>query len=91
MAQCHQDLKRFLYEHLYRHYRVVRMQVKAENTISSLFGAYQRAPEQLPDEIQQRAQATGHLSRVICDYIAGMTDRFALDEYAKLFDPHTLP
>ncbi len=91
MAKCHQDLKRFLYENLYRHYRVVRMQVKAENIVSSLFGAYQRAPEQLPDEIQQRAHATGHLPRVICDYIAGMTDRFALDEYAKLFDPHTLP
>jgi dGTPase len=69
----------------------MRMQVKAEAIVSSLFAAYQREPAQLPDEIQRRAQETGHLSRVICDYLAGMTDRFAMDEHAKLFDPHTLP
>jgi dGTPase len=86
-----QQLKRFLYENLYRHYRVMRMQVKSENIVSDLFAAYQRVPQQLPQEIQRRAREGGNLPRVICDYLAGMTDRFALDEHAKLFDPHTLP
>ncbi len=91
MAAANQQLKRFLYENLYRHYRVMRMQVKAESIINNLFESYRNGPAQLPDEIQQRAKASGHLHRVICDYIAGMTDRFALDEHDKLFNPHTLP
>jgi dGTPase len=91
MASPNQELKRFLYENLYRHYRVVRMQSKAENILSNLFQSYLGEPAQLPDEVQQRAKATGHLHRVICDYIAGMTDRFALDEYDKLFNPQALP
>jgi dGTPase len=91
MAKHNQKLKDFLYENLYRHYRVMRMQVKAEAIVSNLFAAYLRVPAQLPAEIQRRAQDTGHLPRVICDYLAGMTDRFAMDEHAKLFDPHTLP
>jgi dGTPase len=91
MAEHNQKLKSFLFENLYRHYRVVRMQVKAESIVGNLFAAYLRVPAQLPDEIQQRAQTKGSLPRVICDYLAGMTDRFALDEHAKLFDPYTLP
>ncbi len=91
LAQANQALKDFLYQNLYRHYRVMRMQVKAEAIVSNLFGAYLRVPAQLPLEIQLRARDPGHLPRVICDYLAGMTDRFAMDEHAKLFDPHTLP
>ena len=91
MAGYNQKLKRFLYENLYRHYRVMRMQFKAEKIVSDLFQSYLSQSGQLPHEVQQRAQTTGHLHRVICDYIAGMTDRFAVDEHDKLFNPHTLP
>ena len=52
---------------------------------------YVAEPAQLPEEVQARAQAKGDLHRAVCDYIAGMTDRFAQDEYYKLFDPYTLP
>jgi dGTPase len=91
MAEHNQALKNFLFQNLYRHYRVMRMQVKAENIVTALFQAYVRVPAQLPDEVQQRIKDTGHLERTVCDHIAGMTDRFALDEHDKLFDPHTLP
>ena len=65
--------------------------VKAEQILTDLFHGYLREPAQLPKETQQRAKAKGDLHRVVCDYIAGMTDRFALDEHYKLFDPHTRP
>jgi len=80
------ELKRFLYEHLYSHPRVVRMQIKAERILTALFGAYLAEPGQLPRE-EQAKLAERSLHRVICDYIAGMTDRYALQEYAKMFDP----
>jgi dGTPase len=91
MAESNKQLKRFLYENMYRHYRVVRMQVKAEQILTDLFHGYLREPAQLPGETQRRAETKGDLHRVVCDYIAGMTDRFALDEHYKLFDPYTLP
>jgi len=91
LGAANRELKRFLYENMYRHYRVVRMQVKAENLLSDLFQGYLREPAQLPKPVQQRAEAKGDLARAVCDYIAGMTDRFALDEHYKLFDPYTLP
>lgn len=91
MAARNQELKRCLFGNMYRHYRVVRMQVKAENILSDLFHAYVRHPTQLPPEVQQRAEAKNDLPRAVCDYLAGMTDRFALDEHYKLFDPHTRP
>jgi dGTPase len=91
MAARNRELKRFLYENMYRHYRVVRMQVKAENLLSDLFQGYVREPAQLPKEVQMRAEDKGDLHRAVCDYIAGMTDRFALNEHYKLFDPKTLP
>jgi dGTPase len=80
------ELKRFLMERLYRHPRVIRMQIKAERIISALFEAYVAEPRQLPYEEQAKLE-TRSLHRVVCDYIAGMTDRYALQEYAKLFDP----
>jgi len=91
MAQHNKQLKRFLFENLYRHYRVVRMEAKAEKVLSDLFHAYVRRPEQLPPETRKRAEAAGSVARAVCDYLAGMTDRFALDEHYKLFDPYTLP
>ncbi|MDW8327323.1 MAG: deoxyguanosinetriphosphate triphosphohydrolase [Anaerolineales bacterium] len=91
MAARNRQLKQFLYENLYRHYRVVRMEAKAEQVLSDLFAAYIRKPEMLPRETRRRAEETGDLHRAVCDYLAGMTDRFALDEHYKLFDPYTLP
>lgn len=80
-------LKKFLFAHMYRHYRLVRMQEKAERFISDLFGAYMQEPEMLPTDVLARRE-TYPLARVIADYIAGMTDRYALDEWQKLFDPY---
>ncbi len=80
-------LKKFLYEHMYRHYRLVRMQDKAERFVASLFEAYLREPEMLPTDAQKRLDRLP-LHRVITDYIAGMTDRYALDEWQRLFDPY---
>src|SRR3990170_917921 len=85
MHRRNRELKDFLYAHLYRHHRVVRMAMKAERIIGELFFAYQREPEMLPHHIQEDIGTRG-LERIICDYIAGMTDRFAVDEYNKLFD-----
>jgi dGTPase len=79
-------LKRFLFQNLYRHYRVVRMAEKAKRVVRELFEAYVSNPRQLPPHIGARIEGEG-LHRVVCDYIAGMTDRFALDEHRKLFDP----
>jgi dGTPase len=90
MAQRNRVLKDFLYENLYRHYRVVRMARKAENIIRRLFEAYVNTPAQLPQAVQSRLKEEDS-RRVICDYIAGMTDRFAIQDYQKLFNPDTLP
>jgi dGTPase len=80
------ELKDFLYRNMYRHYRVVRMGDKAGRILRDLFQSYVGEPLQLPPRHQRRIEADG-LQRVVCDYIAGMTDRFALDEHRKLFDP----
>jgi len=81
------ELKDFLFSHLYRDQRVVRMAEKARRVVQELFQAYTSNPLQLPPHVEQRIDAEG-LERVVCDYIAGMTDRFALDEHQKLFDLH---
>jgi dGTPase len=87
-AALHRQLKLFLYQHLYRHWRVMRMQAKAQRVLEALFEAYVQEPAQLPDVVQDRIAASDEpLARVVCDYIAGMTDRFALEEHARLFDP----
>jgi dGTPase len=87
MARKVQQLKDFLYENMYRHHRVMRMQVKAERFVSELFQAYVQEPRMLPQKTQRRLQ-TLPVERVVCDYIAGMTDRYALAEWEKLFDPY---
>jgi len=90
MQQNNRELKDFLYKNLYQNHRVIRMQVKAERIISDLFTAYQKDPLMLPKHIQNKIEKKG-LERSICDYIAGMTDRFAIDEHQKLFDPTQRP
>jgi dGTPase len=90
MHRRNRQLKDFLYSHLYRHHRVIRMAVKAERIITNLFTAYQYEPAILPQHVQNWIEPRG-LERTICDYIAGMTDRFALQEHNRLFDPSTLP
>jgi len=80
------ELKRFLFENLYRHHRVRRMAVKAEKILRELFTAFTADPQLLPSNV--RAHLSGHSTeRVICDYIAGMTDRYAIREYRMLFSP----
>ncbi|MFP4055408.1 MAG: deoxyguanosinetriphosphate triphosphohydrolase [Candidatus Brocadiia bacterium] len=81
------ELEAFLHERLYQHYRVVRMMAKAKRFVRQLFQAYLTDTRQLPDDYRRAAHTDG-LHRVICDYIAGMTDRFAQDEYKKLFYPY---
>lgn len=80
----HQDLKRFLFHNLYRHYRVVRMSEKARRVVRELFEAFVSEPRLLPPEYQKRAQDGLH--RTVCDYIAGMTDRYAIREHRRIFD-----
>ncbi len=84
------ELKDFLFKNLYQNHRVIRMQVKAEGILSNLFSAYEKKPLMLPKHIQMGIEKKG-LQRSICDYIAGMTDRFAIDEHQKLFDPTERP
>jgi dGTPase len=90
MIRRNRQLKDFLYNNLYRHHRVVRMAVKAERIIGDLFRGYQSDPEMLPEHVQGLLNERG-LERTICDYIAGMTDRYAVEEHQKLFDPTTRP
>jgi len=79
------ELKSFLRSNLYDHPRVIRMEEKAKRVIQDLFSAYQKRPEQLPKEFLARNKDQTK-ERMICDYIAGMTDRFAIEEHQKLFD-----
>ncbi len=90
MHRRNRQLKDFLFTRLYRHHRVVRMAVKADSILSDLFKAYTSEPAILPDHVQATISETG-LQRTVCDYLAGMTDRFATEEYRKLFDPAIKP
>ena len=88
LAEENGELKRFLFDCFYRHYRVARMAAKADRTIRALFNAFIEEPAQLPPETQDRlSESSGDLHRVVCDYIAGMTDRYAIEEHHRLFDP----
>lgn len=88
MQQLNKELKSYLFKSFYRHYRVVRMATKAERLLADLFNAYVLQPLQLPPEVQQRVQTHPEgLHRVVCDYIAGMTDRYAIQEHKRLYDP----
>jgi len=87
LAEKNKRLKQFLMVNLYRHHKVERMRVKAENYLTQLFEAYCKHPTLLPRKYLKKMDSTVR-ERVICDYIAGMTDRFALDEFKRLFEPY---
>ncbi|MFA5093546.1 MAG: deoxyguanosinetriphosphate triphosphohydrolase [Candidatus Omnitrophota bacterium] len=87
VKELRKPLRKFLMAKLYHHYRVMRMSIKAKRFIRELFDEYVLRPQQMPTEIQQRIPKEG-TKKVVCDYIAGMTDRYALDEYKKLFNPY---
>ena len=89
-------LKQFLRKHLYQHYRVCRMSAKAERIVRSLFEIFIDDPRLLPPEAAQRVDQLEAVNkkagraRAIADYIAGMTDRYAIREYGRIFDPAQL-
>ena len=87
MLKLRRPLRGFLMDNLYHHYRVMRMSNKARRFITELFNLYAESPAQLPPAEQGKITVYGK-KQVVCDYIAGMTDRYALDEYKKLFDPY---
>ncbi len=87
MQKKRKELRAFLMDNLYKNFRVIRMSDKARRFIIDLFKVYLEKPEQLPPSDHKKINK-GNIHRVICDYIAGMTDRYALDEYKKLFDPY---
>jgi dGTPase len=93
MREMNLELKRFLRTHLYRHYRVHRMSAKAGRTISALFEAFIDDPRLLPQEAQQKIsllekfEGQAGRARAVADYIAGMTDRYAIAEYERTFNP----
>ena len=86
-AAAKKELEEFLAKNLYAHHRVRKMAIKAGRFIRQLFEAYVSEPAQLPPEYQAHAKKVG-LHRGVCDYVAGMTDRYAQDEYKKLFYPY---
>ncbi len=86
MRQKNSELKKFLYKNLYRHHKVELMRVKAERFLTLLFENYTKNPTLLPQDHQARFDEYG-TERVICDYIASMTDRYAQDEYKRLYEP----
>ena len=77
------ELKRFLHQHLYRHYQVMRMTAKARRIVADLFAAFLDEPRLLPPDHQSRAASDK--PRAIADYVAGMTDRYAIKEHRRLF------
>lgn len=96
MLATHRELKQFLFQKLYRHHRVYRLLVKMKGVISDLFRALMDDPRLLPPAHFERAsqleQAAGDhgRARAVADYVAGMTDRFAIAEHERLFDPRVL-
>jgi dGTPase len=83
LAEQSHDLKTFLRTHLYRHYRVMRMSAKAQRIIIDMFRAFSDDLRLLPPQFRHQAETNG--SRAIADYIAGMTDRYAMREYRRIF------
>jgi dGTPase len=89
MREKERALRQFLFERMYRHYKVNRMTVKVRRVVRELFGAYLAQPDCLPPDWRERALAAdgeAGRTRTVADYLAGMTDRYALQEHRKLFD-----
>lgn len=86
------DLRTFLFKRMYRHYTIERIWLKVERIVTDLFTAFTKNPLLLPDNWQRRLEEAGGFddepirARIVCDYIAGMTDRFAIREHERLFD-----
>jgi len=83
MNELQRALKNFLRTHLYRHYRVLRMSAKSQRIISDLFGVFMADNRLLPPPFQR--QAEDERARAVADYIAGMTDRYAIREHRRIF------
>ena len=92
MAKNDKALKSFLFERMYRHYRVNRMTSKARRVVQDLFRLLLAEPQCLPEEWRDATDGPGNAgtARVVADYVAGMTDRFALDEHHRLFDTYAV-
>jgi len=96
MRELNLELKRFLRKQLYQHYKVRRMSAKAQRVIRTLFEAFMNDPALLPPEfsvqahILEEAQGAAGRARAVSDYIAGMTDRYAIAEYERVFNPAQL-
>jgi dGTPase len=90
MNEHNAALKAFLFKRMYRHYRVNRSMSKSQRIVQDLFGLLHRSPDQLPPEWQQGCDGPEGMktARRVCDYIAGMTDKFAIEEHQRLFDLH---
>lgn len=88
MQESHLALKKFLHAKMYRHYEVNRSMSKARRVVTDLFNLFYDEPELLPEEWLVLCDAPGSekTARIICDYIAGMTDRFAVEEHKTLFN-----
>ena len=80
-------LGEFLREAFYKHYKIMRMTDKGKRVIRALFEAYRQNPGLLPPAVRARYEAAAEPDVVLADVIAGMTDRYAVMEYARLFDP----
>ena len=86
------ELRSFLWTRMYRHYTVMRVRNKVERIVSDLFEAFLSKPQLLPEHWQRRVEEAGGMindkdrARIVCDYIAGMTDRYAIREHERLFD-----
>ncbi|MEJ2604372.1 MAG: deoxyguanosinetriphosphate triphosphohydrolase [Gammaproteobacteria bacterium] len=93
VREQHLSLKRFLHRHLYRHHRVLGMTLKARRVVQTLFTAYMDEPRLMPAEFHRAARTAREdvgeagQARVIADYVAGMTDRYAIAEHQRLTDP----
>jgi len=93
MRAQHLELKQFLRDQVYQHQRVLRMTTKAKRVVKELYGVFMEDTKLLPAEYRdhaQRAQERDGIAgraRIVADYIAGMTDRYAIVEYRRLFDP----
>jgi len=89
MREQHRELKQLLLKRLYRHYRVFRMSMKAQRIVKELFDAFFNTSRTLPHDTQRRIEERGggesERARLVADYVAGMTDRFAIAEYGRLF------
>lgn len=88
MADNEAMLKRFLFQRMYRHYKVNRMMLKARRVVADLFNVFLNEPAVLPPEWGRLTDGPKkkETARAVCDYIAGMTDRFALQEHRRMFE-----